>query len=163
MFVKRWKSKASALLAVGLLASFVSETANASIDDFMIKRRSMNAVSISGDSGGRIGSYAMRVASYRRARTLVKFNGRCDSACTLFMGLPSHQTCISSGAYFRFHSPSAQSQRSVRIAQMYMMRKYPGWVRNWISRNNGLSRQLITMKYDYASRFLKRCSTVASR
>lgn len=163
MFVKRWKFKVSVLLTVCLLAGFVSETANAGIGDFKIKRRGMNAISISGDSGGRIGSYAMRVASYRRANTLVKFTGRCDSACTLLMGLPSHQTCISSGAYFRFHLPSAQSQRSVRIAQIYMMRKYPGWVRNWISSNNGLSRQLITMKYDYASRFLKRCSTVASR
>jgi hypothetical protein len=163
MFVRWWTSRASALLVVGLLVSLVSQMANASVDDFMIKRRSMNAVSISNDSGGLIGSYAIRVASYRRAGTLVKFNGRCDSACTLLLGLPSQQTCISSGAYFRFHSPSAQSQRSVHIAEMYMMQKYPGWVRNWISRNNGLSRQLITMKYDYASRFLKRCSTVASR
>jgi hypothetical protein len=163
MFVKRWTSKASALLVFGMLAGFMSETANASIDDFKIKRHSANAVSISGDSGGLIVSYAMRVASYRRAHTLVKFSGRCDSACTLLMGLPSHQTCISSGAYFRFHSPSAQSQRSVRIAQMYMMRKYPGWVRNWISRNNGLSHQLITMKYEYANKFIKSCSTVASR
>jgi pterin-4a-carbinolamine dehydratase len=79
------------------------------------------------------------------------------------MGLPSHQTCIDKGAYFRFHAPSAQSQRSVRIAQMYMMRKYPGWVRSWISRNNGLSHQLITMNYSYASKFMKRCSAVASR
>ena len=163
MFVKQWSSKASALLVVGLLAGFMSETANASIDDFKLKRRQANAVTISGDSGGQIVSYAMRVASYKRSRTLVKFNGRCDSACTLFMGLPSHQTCISSGAYFRFHSPSAQSQRSARIAQIYMMRKYPGWVRNWISRNNGLSRQLITMKYEYANKFIKSCSTVASR
>jgi hypothetical protein len=47
------------------------------------------------------------------------------------------------------------------MAQVYLMRKYPGWVKSWIARNGGLSGRLVTMNYSYASKFLRRC-TVAS-
>ena len=50
MVGQRRKSSASALLVVGLLLIFVSQTAHASIDDFMIKRKSMNAITIANDS-----------------------------------------------------------------------------------------------------------------
>ncbi len=120
-------------------------------------------VSISNNSGGNIAAFAVAVARYRGAGTLVMFNGRCDSACTLFLGLPARQTCISRGAFFRFHSPSAGSMRSERLAQAYLMRKYPNWVRAWIARKNGLTHQLITMNYDYASQFMQTCNSVASR
>ena len=121
------------------------------------------SVSISNNSGGNIAAFAVAVARYRGAGTLVMFNGRCDSACTLFLGLPAHQTCISRGAFFRFHSPSAGSMRSERLAQAYLMRKYPSWVRAWIARKNGLTHRLITMNYNYASQFMQTCDAVASR
>jgi hypothetical protein len=120
-------------------------------------------VIISNNSGGNIASFALNAADYRNSGALIKFNGRCDSACTLYLGLPSRQTCISQGAYFRFHSPHSASARSVKLAQAYLMQKYPGWVRSWISRNNGLSSNLITMDYSYASKFIRPCSAVASR
>jgi hypothetical protein len=120
-------------------------------------------VSISNNSGGNIAAFALDVADHRSAGTLVKFNGRCDSACTLYLGLPSRQTCINQGAFFRFHSPHSASARSVQIAHAYMMRKYPGWVRSWINRNNGLTSSLITMNYSYASKFIRTCDSVASR
>ncbi len=122
-----------------------------------------SSVSISNNSGGNIAAFAMDAADYRRAGTLVQFNGRCDSACTLFLGLPAHQTCINHGAFFRFHAPSGVSLRSERIAQAFLLRKYPGWVRTWIARNNGLTHNLITMEYGYASKFIRTCGSVASR
>lgn len=162
MFTK-WKLTAIAYVIVGLLGAFATNSVYASAESSGKLKRYKTSVSIFSNSGGRIATYAIKVAGLKRSGTLVRFSGRCDSACTLYLGLPSRQTCISRGAYFRFHSPTARSQRSSRFAQMYMMRKYPGWVRSWIARNNGLSRQLITMNYSYASKFLKQCSAVASR
>ncbi len=122
------------------------------------------SVSISNNSGGQIVHYALRAAKYRSNKTLVRFAGRCDSACTLYLGLPSHQTCIAKGAFFRFHAPSARNPRAQRAAQNYLMKKYPGWVRSYISSRGGLGRQLVTMDYGYASQFIRSCSSrVASR
>lgn len=150
---------ASALCAVSLWAnlSVAQATALNQTGNFR------PIVSISNNSGGNIAAFAVTLADYRGAGTLVRFNGRCDSACTLFLGLPARQTCISQGAFFRFHSPSASSMRSERLAQAYLMRKYPSWVRAWIARKNGLTHQLIIMDYSYASRFMQTCDTIASR
>ena len=150
---------ASATCAAALLANLGVSQASS-----ITERGNLHpSVSISNNSGGKIASFAVAVARYREAGTLVMFNGRCDSACTLFLGLPARQTCISHGAYFRFHSPSASSMRSEKIAQAYLMRKYPDWVRAWIASKNGLTHKLITMNYNYASQFMQTCNSVASR
>lgn len=124
---------------------------------------SRKSVSISNNSGGMIVQFALKLAEYRDAGTLVKFSGRCDSACTLFLSLPKQQTCIKPGAYFRFHAPSARSSRSERSAQAFMMTKYPEWVRSWIQEKGGLSPRLFKMDYAYASRFIPSCEVVALR
>ena len=122
-----------------------------------------SSVTIANNSGGTIAAFAMDTADYRSSGTQVKFMGRCDSACTLFLSLPSNQTCVSRGASFRFHAPFGVSARAQQSAQAYLMGKYPRWVRAWIKSNNGLSRQLITMNYNYASQFMRSCDVVASR
>lgn len=124
---------------------------------------SRKSVSISNNSGGMIVVFALQVAEYRDAGTLVKFSGRCDSACTLFLSLPKQQTCISPGAYFRFHAPAARSSRTERLAQAFLMGKYPDWVRSWIQEKGGLSNQLFRMDYAYASRFIPGCEVIALR
>jgi hypothetical protein len=124
---------------------------------------SRKSVSIFNNSGGKIVLFALKVAQYRDAGTLVKFTGRCDSACTLFLSLPKQQTCISPGAYFRFHAPSARSSRAERMAQTFLMAKYPDWVRSWIQGKGGLSHQLFRMNYDYASQFIPGCGVIALR
>jgi len=124
---------------------------------------SRKSVSISNNSGGMIVQFAVKLAEYRDAGTLIKFSGRCDSACTLFLSLPKQQTCIKPGAYFRFHAPSARSSRSERSAQAFMMTKYPDWVRSWIQAKGGLSSRLFKMDYAYASRFIPNCEVVALR
>jgi len=67
-------------------------------------RSSRKSVSIFNNSGGKIVLFALKLAQYRDAGTLVRFSGRCDSACTLFLSLPKQQTCISPGAYFAVFS-----------------------------------------------------------
>jgi hypothetical protein len=119
-------------------------------------------VIINGDSGGQIIDYAMRYANYQRDKSKVRFEGRCDSACTMFLALPSNQTCLSPGAYFRFHSPYGGTEQQDAIAADILMEKYPEWVKSWIAENGHLTDKLIKMDYDHAKKFLKPCAqTVA--
>ena len=147
----------SAVLACALSISCLSAIpASAKFED-LPRVSSFKSVSIFSNSGGSIGQFAFRAAKLRSTHTLVKFAGRCDSACTLFLGLPSKQMCVSHGAFFRFHAPTHPSAQAARFAENYMMRKYPSWVRSWISKNHGLSHRLLTMNYEYASRYMHTC------
>lgn len=123
------------------------------------------AVSIGSDRGGVVIQYGLRMLRWRQNGTRVRFSGSCQSACTLYLGLAPSQTCISPGASFGFHSPFGASGRGNSVAQAFMMRNYPGWVRSWIRSQGGLNSQIKTMSYGYASRFIKPCgsSAVASR
>ena len=91
----------------------------------------------------------------KEERRKVKFVGVCDSACTLFLALPAEQTCITDGAYFRFHAPSAPSASAAEAVGAYMMRKYPVLVRAWLAAQGGLSDRLATMSYQYAQNFMR--------
>jgi hypothetical protein len=145
-------SAIAALCLLGLLTSTVPSSA---------ERGSI--VRISSSSGGRIGDFMVRLRQYRAQGSLVQFSGSCDSACTLLLALPRSSTCITSGAVFRFHAPTAASARTGQAAKRYMMAQYPGWVRSWIANNNGLTGRLISMNYSYASKFMRTCNQVASR
>ena len=145
-----------AVLSSALLCSILLPTEASAIN--LLPALKLKSVSIFSNSGGSIGKYALRSAQLRKSNKLVRFTGRCDSACTLFLALPAKQMCVSPGAFFRFHAPVHASAQAARFAQSYMMRKYPGWVRGWIRSHNGLSRNLITMDYRYASRFIRTCS-----
>ncbi len=114
--------------------------------------------------GGRIIDFALQAAKYRSAGKQVQFTGQCDSACTLFLGLPQSQICVSPGASFRFHAPTSNNERAAYKAKLYLLKKYPGWVRSYIAQRGGLTHNLITMDYAVASRFVSVCGrTVASR
>ena len=153
----------NSLIAAACGIAFVCLATSAQAVTFSELSESQLSVSIANNSGGNIASFAVEAAGYRNAGTMVRFSGRCDSACTLFLGLPSNQTCVSEGSYFRFHSPTAGSARSQHIAQNYLMTKYPGWVRNWIAQHNGLSHQLITMDYSVTSQHMQTCNPLASQ
>lgn len=112
---------------------------------------------IHNDQGGAVITYALQVAKIKRAKTTVHIVGQCNSACTLYLGLPSNLVCISSGASFGFHKPFNASKKGNRIATQYMLRQYPSWVRSWIVSNGGLSSRLIVMNYKTASQHLKSC------
>ena len=123
------------------------------------ERQLRDAVEIGNDSGGFVAEYAIRLYEMRETRERVRFVGVCDSACTLFLALPAEQTCITQGAYFRFHAPSAPSASAAAAVAGYMMRKYPQWVRAWIDAQGGLTDRLTTMSYGYAQKFMRTCSS----
>lgn len=118
-------------------------------------------VVIRNDSGGYVAAYVMQKAQIERSGRKVRITGRCDSACTMYLGLPKSQVCIEPGAYFRFHAPLARSQGTKRAATRLLYAAYPAWVESWISAKGGLSTTLKTMDYSYASKFLPTCSRVA--
>jgi hypothetical protein len=118
------------------------------------------AVEIGNDSGGLVADYALRLYEMKEAGRKVRFVGGCDSACTLFLALPADQTCLTEGAYFRFHAPTAPSASATAAVRAYMMRKYPRWVRAWIAAQGGLSSRLATMSYAYAQNFMRTCKSV---
>jgi hypothetical protein len=124
--------------------------------------RSHNVLRISNDRGGYVIQYAMRLHKYKEAGTRVEFTGRCLSACTLYLALPRSQTCVARGASFSFHAPYGAGPKGNRITLVYMMNKYPDWVRSWIKSHGGLSGRLITMQYGYASRYLTPCETATA-
>jgi len=124
-------------------------------------RPSANEFVVRNDSGGYVVAYAMRVADLKRGERKLRFAGRCDSACTMYLGLPRNKVCLEPGAYFRFHRPTARSSATVAAATEFLLRSYPEWVRQWIVANGGLTSSLKTMSYDYASRFLPTCKVTA--
>jgi len=114
-------------------------------------------VTIHSDRGGSMLKNALRVKKLARRGTLVRLGGRCESACTLYLGMPSRQVCLLPGATFRFHMPHGSTRRNNRIAASFMMRNYPAWVRSWINSKGGLTRDLKTMRYDHAVKYVKPC------
>ena len=121
------------------------------------ERDAQQTIEIGNDSGGNVAEYALRLYELQATKQQVKFVGRCDSACTLFLALPTEETCISEGSYFRFHAPSGPSAPAADQVKGYMLHKYPKWVRAWIVAQGGLTDALATMSYDYANKFMRTC------
>ena len=126
-----------------------------------VARVSTNEIIVRNDSGGYVVAYAMRVQRLKQDGKRVRFAGRCDSACTMYLGLPRNQVCIERGAYFRFHRPTARSKATVAAATEFLTSSYPAWVRQWIADNGGLTSSLKTMNYQYASKYVPSCTASA--
>jgi hypothetical protein len=109
------------------------------------------------DRGGYVIDYAIDMLKMEKSRRPVKFAGRCDSACTIYLGLQKAQTCITPAAKFGFHLPFGSDRRGNKVAASFMMKKYPKWVHNWLKENGGLSAELKVMPYSYASQYIKPC------
>ena len=112
---------------------------------------------IEDDPGGYIAAHAVKLLEWQERGISLHFTGQCDSACTLYLALPYERTCISAGATFRFHAPTAETEEIAKFAKDYMLLSYPAWVRAWIAKMGGLSDDLITMDYAYARQHMRDC------
>ncbi|MGP1355747.1 hypothetical protein [Roseicyclus sp.] len=117
---------------------------------------------VANDNGGSVVGYAQAVARLRGQDTLVVFNGRCASACTLFLALEDHRTCVAPGASFLFHGAHGANHDMNEWGTRFMMGQYPEWVRTWIARNGGLTSRVIRMDYAYASQFMRTCRVTST-
>lgn len=114
-------------------------------------------IRITADRGGVIIDYALRVQNAENSGRQVRFMGRCDSACTLFLALSSTKTCVSNKASFGFHLPHGNSPATNAKAAKYLMNRYPSWVVRWINANGGLGHATKRMDYSYAKNHLSSC------
>ncbi len=114
-------------------------------------------ITISNNRGGHLIKYALQAKKLARDQKKVRIAGRCDSACTMYLTMPRQLTCITPNAKFGFHLPYGSSAKNNVVAAKYMIRSYPGWVKQWIADNNGLSRDMKTMTYSYARQYVKTC------
>ena len=149
------------VVAAGLMLSMASQLANSA--PLFGPSRSQNYQRIGSDRGGYVVQYALRMLKLKQGGKPVQFAGSCLSACTIYLALPPSQTCISPGASFGFHAPYGSTPSGNRMARMYMLKAYPGWVRSWISSRGGLSSRVMTMNYAYASKFMKPCGTATAQ
>jgi hypothetical protein len=149
------------LLAAALVLAVSAQSAKATPVSGAWQQQPVKSrfVTISNNRGGYVVDYAIRMEEWKKSGTRVRFAGRCQSACTVYLALPASQACIARGASFTFHAPSGSSASATRYAHIYMMKTYPAWVRSWVSSKGGLTRRLVTMNYAYASRFMRPCGT----
>jgi hypothetical protein len=124
--------------------------------------RSSNVHLIGNDNGGSVIGYARAVSRMRHQNTLVVFDGRCASACTLYLSLQSSRTCLMPGSSFLFHRAYGARRDVNRWATDFMMAQYPAWVQAWIRSNGGLTDRIIRMDYAYASRFIRTCRVAST-
>lgn len=122
---------------------------------FQLKRS--DTITIRHNRGGHMLRFSIRAKKLTKQNRTVRFAGICYSACTMYLSMPSHLTCILPGATFGFHMPYGSTPRGNRIAANYMMKSYPEWVRQWIRANRGLSKNIKTMPYDYARQYMRPC------
>src|SRR5687768_12366704 len=104
--MEAWMSRSRRVLAIATAAiALLSGTQLATANPLMGPSRSHGYVTVGSDRGGYVIKYALRMLKLRKSGTSLRFTGRCESACTVYLALPSNQTCIASGASFRFHAP----------------------------------------------------------
>ena len=85
----------------------------------------------------------------------VRFDGKCMSACTLY--LASRNTCITRRASFHFHHPYGASPEGNHRAAQFMLNAYPAWVQEWIADHGGLTSRWLVMDYGTAVHHMRKC------
>ncbi len=148
---------AKVVIAVACIGAVTSPAVSAPI------KGPTKIVNIRSDRGGQIIRYALRAKKYARSGSELRFTGRCDSACTLFLSMPKSKVCIKKRASFGFHLPYGSGKSANATAARYMLQKYPSWVRSWIKANGGLKKRIKRMDYAYASKFMKPCADKKKR
>jgi hypothetical protein len=102
---------------------------------------------ITRDLGGEIEVYKARFAALRDARERVVIDGACDSSCTLVLGIvPLSSICVTPRATLGFHmayyDPEATDGARVvsYLKTSELMSSYPSGIKEWLSRNGGITK-----------------------
>lgn len=109
---------------------------------------------VGNDNGGVVLDYVLKTQILRNDQTAVRFNGECNSSCTLYLTLPA---CVTPQASFGFHLPYGSDPKNVSAMKKYIWKQYPRWVRQYINANGGWTNKLVVMPYTYAAKFLPTC------
>lgn len=87
--------------------------------------------------GGRLAETVEALEWLEQKKIPVQVIDRCASACTLLLGYES--LCYSQKAEFWFHSARFEDGSASELGNAILRARYPGWLRNWLDENSGLS------------------------
>lgn len=105
---------------------------------------SANAKTIHNDPGGFVIDYAKEANRLAKTGEKVIIDGKCYSACTLFLSLPN--ACVTLRSRLGFHSGEGAPKRVIEYANKLVMATYPPKVRAWIKKKGGLTDKLLVLK-----------------
>jgi len=108
------------------------------------------------DSGGYVDEYYRDLQTFRRSGEVVRFDGKCYSACTMFLSLPPEQICATRRASFGFHKPFGGSYYDKLAWERRFMAMYPEWVVSWIG-PQGLTKAGRFMDAEYILKHVRHC------
>jgi hypothetical protein len=108
---------------------------------------------ITKDLGGYIDQYKTRYARIRDSGERVVIDGKCNSACTLLLGIvPLTRVCVTPRASLGFHQAYYDKRwtAGMKVTSVAgtdeLMSVYPPPVKRWIARNGGLTQQMKYLK-----------------
>jgi hypothetical protein len=108
---------------------------------------------ITRDHGGWVDQYKTKYASVRDRGERVIIDGICNSACTLVLGIvPLNRVCVTPRASLGFHMAYYDKATTfgVKVTSYAgtadLMSYYPETVKEWISRNGGLTPEMKKVK-----------------
>ena len=104
---------------------------------------------ITRDHGGYVTEYKAKYERIRDRKERVIIDGICNSACTLVFGIvPMNKVCVTPRASLGFHSAYYDKSFTfgMKITSLEgtsdLMSYYPRPVKDWISRNGGLTQDM---------------------
>jgi len=124
-------------------------------------------IRIRDDPGGRIDKYLDKFAKLRGSNEQIIVDGACNSACTLLLGtIPSSRICTTKRASLGFHAAwvfddygrQVQSPAWTKV----LWRNYPPNIRDWITRNGGLTHRMIFLRGDELNAMYPLCTNPIS-
>ena len=120
------------------------------------------AIYVSHDPGGDLGFYKVKAQVARELKLKFAIDGLCASACTLLIGLPPSQVCVTGRARLYFHRARlkrrvANGRRLLWEANRMMFASYPVSVQNWIDQRGGLTDRMLRMGPADVLLFFRRC------
>jgi len=108
---------------------------------------------ITRDHGGYVEEYKAKYQRIRARGERVIIDGICNSACTLVFGIvPMNKICVTPRASLGFHQAYYDKAWTFGIkvtsneGTSDLMSYYPQPVKNWISRNGGLTTEMKKIK-----------------
>jgi hypothetical protein len=110
-----------------------------------------SVIRISNDPGGSLPARMQELQRLRSNGQKIEIRrGYCNSACTLYLGLPD--TCVSESARFGFHGPQLATRGLKMLPKDFerwsrtMADHYPSQLRGWFLQKGRYSKDVVTIK-----------------
>lgn len=144
----------SVLLGAAMLASCTTTT--------QASKSYSRTFQIHRDYGGYVLDYEIKKEEYKRTNVYIEFMGNCESACTMYLGLPKDRICVGPNAKFGFHRPYVEGRNDPiqdKKAEAWLIKRYPKWVRKWIKSTGGLKKDIVYIPDSIVRENVRACDT----